>query len=446
LPSHTIGRPVFSSRRLVGPARRWLLAGAAGAAGLWAASLPGCASATGGEGNADGPGATEAPPVAASAASDAGAPGADQAPASPPAATAKTDPPAAAPAAAQPAAQPAVQPVVQAPTDPYAQLGYRQAWASFSATPAGRTVQTVDVLADGTVVVTDTGGVASGLWGGGGRLLWASNLDIPITRFLGAFDDGPRVGVVADRRVYFVDKQQQTIVAVQQLERAVSTAPLRFESALLLGSGSGFASAHNVSTGFQSWAYAVGGALNTAPVLVGSDAAAFASDSGNVLIVDARSGRSLGRAGLYSGPAAPLAAAPDAVFVASRDRSLYALERAGAGERWRLRCDAPLRFAPVYAGGVLYCWLPGRGLSAIDPSNGQVRWSASDVSGAVVTTRGGRLVVWSAPEAVLLDAAKGTVLARVKLEDADRLLSDKATEGNLYAVSASGRVAKYQAR
>lgn len=407
-------------------------------------ALAGCASsATQATTDADttAPAVTTTEPASSTGTTTVAAP---EAPAAPAAPTAPTEP--AKPAVAAKPATPPAPPVPEAPRDPFTTLGYRQAWASFSATPPGRVVQTVDFLDDQSVVVTDTGGVASGLSSGGGKLLWASNLDTPSTRFLGAFDDGPRVGIVADRRVYFVDRQQQTIVSVQQMERAGSAKPIRYGTVLLMGTGSGFSFAHNITTGFQSWAYAVGGPINFAPVQVGSDGVAFASDSGNVLIVDATTGRSLGRAGLYSGPAAPLTAAPDAVFIASRDRSLYAIERAGGGERWRVRSEGPLDLAPIYHAGVVYCWFPARGLLAFDANNGAVKWAAPEVRGTVVGMRGNRLVVWNPPEAILLDAAKGEVVARVTIDDAKMLLTDKFVDGSLFTVSASGRVAKYQPR
>lgn len=336
-------------------------------------------------------------------------------------------------------------PAALVPADPWARLGYRVSWVGYTATPRGHTVSTINVLGP-LVSVTDSSGTVSGLSTGGGDLQWATQVGTPASQFVVSLTDGAGTILVVDGlRLSFLEARTGFLQRTQRMDRTASNVPVSVADALVYGTPDGFVTAHRVTNGIPAWTYLVGGPVSRAVVPLGPGVVGAVSDSGNVLIVDAQ-GRSLGRQKLFGGPGAELASSDDLLFVASRDQSLYAIERAGAGIRWRLQTEHPLTWAPTFHDGVVYCATRAAGLLALDARTGQRRWAAEGISGSVIGRRGQRLIVWNGLDCWLLDIDRGDVIEHVTLPGLSHLLTDAFDSGNLYAVEPSGRISRYQPR
>ncbi|HRQ74203.1 MAG TPA: PQQ-binding-like beta-propeller repeat protein, partial [Phycisphaerales bacterium] len=96
--------------------------------------------------------------------------------------------------------------------------------------------------------------------------------------------------------------------------------------------------------------------------------------------------------------------------------------------------------------GVVYVGTDDRGLLALDAATGAERWAAAGVSGTVIGVRAGRLLVFSGTEAFTLDPDTGDIVERASLPGVAILRPDAFVDGNLYAVSAQGVVAKFVPR
>jgi hypothetical protein len=64
----------------------------------------------------------------------------------------------------------------------------------------------------------------------------------------------------------------------------------------------------------------------------------------------------------------------------------------------------------------------------------------------VVTTSRGDLMVWTGRDLLRVDAARGDIISRATLPGMSGLRADKPQDGNIYAISADGSVAKFSPR
>jgi outer membrane protein assembly factor BamB len=130
------------------------------------------------------------------------------------------------------------------------------------------------------------------------------------------------------------------------------------------------------------------GAVSAAPALW-EDAVYFASEGGDVYAVTAASRDSIwplpGGVFKTGGPiVADLAVDADALYVASTDNKLYALNRNNGTIRWQYFASSALRASPTATSDTVYQFVPGTGLVAIDKSSGDYnrkpRWVAQDAT------------------------------------------------------------------
>lgn len=329
--------------------------------------------------------------------------------------------------------------------DAYATMGYRLEWRGFPTMTARSEVLFFHLLGD-ILVAQDSAGVVSVLDATSGITRWSDQPAAPLTRFVGTVRDGNRLIVSSESEAFFMDVETGTLLDRQRLHRVAMTRPVIDPPMLVYGTSVGELFAHLMINGFKAWGHMVDGAIEVEPVLVG-DTVTVVSRGGSVLAVDSRSGSARGTNRMYAGSEAPLAASDTQVFVASLDQSIYAFDARNASLQWSKLTDTRLRYAPVYHDGRVYCTVETRGLLALDARTGGELWVAEGIIGTVVAQRDGRLIVWDGRrEVVLLDPARGDVIDRVRVDNVAFMKADRFVDGNLYAVSANGVVAKFVPR
>src|SRR5690606_2682791 len=120
----------------------------------------------------------------------------------------------------------------------------------------------------------------------------------------------------------------------------------------IFGGGGGRIFAHDIVTGFAKWQYTLPSEIKVSPVVSGQ--AVFAVDSSGVFAqLDGASGRLMWKGRAF----APVTAAPaigNAIYLASHDQTLYALDRLSGGDRWKFRETEPLKHSPVVMAGSQY--------------------------------------------------------------------------------------------
>lgn len=65
----------------------------------------------------------------------------------------------------------------------------------------------------------------------------------------------------------------------------------------------------------------------------------------------------------------------DAVYVASTDGALYAINRTDGSQRWKFQTQGPIASSPAVANGLVYIVSVDGTFYAVDAANGQKRWS-----------------------------------------------------------------------
>lgn len=330
--------------------------------------------------------------------------------------------------------------------DTWGRLGYRLGWHSFATTASDQNRIMLLDIDDETVLAQDDAGVLTRLNPASGQYKWSTRVEGTYSQYYANVHIRDRVYSMSQSDIFVLDAGTGDILGRQPLTRVAGTKPARFGDLIVYGTRGGQVVSHLVSTGFMAWAYGLNGPVVVPPIPVGDGSVVAVSESGDVIILDATSGASQGRAKMYAGAGSTPAVTEDSIYIASLDQSMYAINTVGGLVRWRYKTDVPLSGKPVLHGGNVHIDIPGRGVTAINTRSGQPAWEAKGVSGTVVAVRNGRLVVWSGREALLLDAARGDVIERVALPDVQMIKADKFVDGALYAVYAGGQVSKFVAK
>ena len=326
--------------------------------------------------------------------------------------------------------------------DAYAKLGYRLKWTGYASVADKGRLHTFEQLGD-LIVAQDTQNVVSAISPTSGELKWVVPLASPLTKFVGATRDRNTILISSESELFFLDVDGGTLLTKQKLDRVVSTKAVGVGPILVYGTSVGEVLGHLLN-GFKAWGYAVGGAFDASPVLVGSQYVGLVSQNGAVIIVDPSTGSAASRYQVFGGMACDPAASDDTLFVASLDQSIYAFPLFGSQPAWRKRTDSKLRTTPTYHGGRLYVHVPSAGLLCLDARTGKELWTAKGVAGTVVAAQRGDLIVWDGSSATRLDAKNGDTIASAKLEGVFKLTPEKFVDGHLYTVMQSGAIHKFE--
>ncbi len=357
--------------------------------------------------------------------------------------------------AAEPAgtanASPPVKKAPQTEYERYAALGYALSWRGFPIVSRRAGTMFFDAFG-GTLVFQDTANVLTVMDGGTGRNRWSAQVDERVSRFTGNAVANDRVYCSSDNELFVLDEKTGAVLERHRLAVVVDTPPVLVGNLAVFGSTTGQVLGHSLVSHYKLWAYKLNGPVTSAPVFAGrsgnfnTDALAAVSQTGEVLVLDPKTGSSISRAKIYSGLANRAVASEDLVYLASTDQSVYAIEVRTGATRWRHRTERPIVEQPALHEGRLYVTIPEQGLTCFDGSSGDVLWSNRELGGSVVAVREGRLIVWDGNSASSVETARGEVVERIELAGVKKLVSDPFVDGALYAVTGDGRVSKFTAR
>lgn len=351
-----------------------------------------------------------------------------------------------------PAAQPASSPKAAAgalpatksldPFEAFSVLGYRPQWIGYPVIPNRHTIKFVDAYPD-IVVVHESGNSITVMDAATGANRWTSDMGSDLTQFVGNVRRGQGdLLVSAESEVLVLDAATGVIKSRQKLGFIVNTKPVLMDNVLIYGCPGGEVLGHSLGSGYKLWAYDLDGSITAPAVQVGNSVAAV-SQGGEVVILNPRSGTANGRGRIYAGLANAPVAGGSSLYIAGLDQSVWAFDEFGRDATWRVRLEKPIREQPTLIEGRLYVVLPDEGLTCFDASSGKRQWTTRGLEGTVIAVRGGRLIAWDGRIASLIDVTRGDVIERVALPGIDRLIPDTFVDGNLYAVSKSGEVARY---
>jgi outer membrane protein assembly factor BamB len=330
----------------------------------------------------------------------------------------------------------------------WSRLGYKWDWTGFPFVSGNGRITDIVVFPD-VVVTQESGSVVSVLEASNGSQRWSSGQANPLTRFVGnvRFADAARGDVLvsaSESELFILSLQTGTLLDRQKLDKVVNTRPLASGDRVIFGTAVGEVFSHWLERSFKVWGFGTSAAIDTDLARIDDATIVAANQAGQLTFLN-DAGSLVSQSRIFGGPGAPMATGNGMVFIASVDQSLYAYDTAGR-QVWRLRTNAPLREKPTFANGVVYCSLQEPGLSAFDAASGRTLWSNKDVHGVVVATRKGRLIVRDGERVLAVDPQRGDIIEAVTAKGLQRLATDAFEDGNLYAVSTSGVVAKFLPR
>jgi outer membrane protein assembly factor BamB len=318
-------------------------------------------------------------------------------------------------------------------------MGYRLDWESRVVVADGYRLQEMEVVGD-TLIAREGGTVLSVLDERSGRTQWTEVLGNPLQTFVGSVRVGNLLLVSSSTELLIYDIETGQLTGKQRLSTVVNTRPVIVGDLAIYGCPNGHVLAHNWRTGFRAWAYDVHGAIDTEPVLVGSDIVVVNED-GSVMVVTP-DGQSIGRRQLFDRISNHPVATDELIYIAGEDQSVWALTRVDCVAAWRYRTASPLKGQPVLLDGVLYVDVPSEGFVALDAETGDVVWTCAEARGRLLTRRGDRLLVWWPNVIHEIDAATGRHVAVHKMPRLAFATTDNLVDGNLFLGTADGRITK----
>lgn len=330
----------------------------------------------------------------------------------------------------------------------WSKLGYKWDWTGFPFVSSRGHIADISVYPD-VVVTQESGSAVSVLEASNGSQRWSNALANPLTRFVGTqrFNDARRGDVLltsSQSEVYILALQTGTLLDRQALDKVVNTKPLVSGDRLIYGTPVGEIFSHWLERSFKVWGFGTSASIE-ADITRVSDGTIVSVNQAGQLTFLTEGGSLVAQSQIFGGPGAPLVTGNNTVFIASLDQSLYAYSPSGA-QLWRMRTNAPLREKPYFRNNVVYVSLDERGLSAFDAASGKPLWNNKNVHGTVEAARKGHLLVHDGDRLVTIDPEQGDIITSITVKGLQRVVVDQAEDGNLYAVSKSGVVAKFLPR
>ncbi len=325
--------------------------------------------------------------------------------------------------------------------DAWNAIGYSIDWRGFPVVPEGEHIIFLNVY-DDIVLAQESAATVSVLEASTGALRNSAQVANRLTRFVGNFRINNTAVISSDTEAFLMDLETGNVFERQSFSpRVVTTHPVYVDNQKIYGTAVGHVFSQYMKPAVEAWAFDLGSPIDVAPVLAGNTLAAI-SRRGDIAFLDPTSGTLLGKASIFGGCEAEPVASDSMVFFASLDQSIYGFSLSGK-QIWRVRTEEPLHITPTYAAGVLYVPSDDKGLRAIDAATGIELWSQKKIAGRVIAKRNGNLLTWDGTTAATLDPATGDVITQVRLEGLSMLKADKFEDGNLYAVSTTGIIAKF---
>ncbi len=250
-----------------------------------------------------------------------------------------------------------------------------------------------------------------------------------------------------DAAIVSLNAHSGHLVQTQKLEKVPSTSSVVHGKYLIFGARGGQLVWQQFAIGHIWKCNELGGAIKSPPIAVGTSLAA-ASTNGEVMLFDPNTTRQYWRHTLAGGVQGRLASGGGAVFAASADHAIHAIEVNNGHQRWRYLTDAPLACNLFADDDRVYAQVPGEGLVAISTQASSMlacslAWK-SRVTGDAICRAGTRLIVWDSASLTLtaIDAATGLTEASVKLPGVVDLKVTGPVDPDMFLLGEGGKVQK----
>ncbi|MFW6059404.1 MAG: PQQ-binding-like beta-propeller repeat protein [Phycisphaeraceae bacterium] len=318
------------------------------------------------------------------------------------------------------------------------ELGYTLSWLEDLGLPADEEIAGVYPLGDLIIVIEQQSNTIWALSARDGQRQWATVVGNPDLPLHGALRHDGLVHISSTTRLYSLREHTGELIDTTPLESAVTTGPVHHENYAIFGAINGRIFAHGFESNFPAWLYKLPDQIITPPVLT-RGRVFFADASGNYVLLDANNGDRLWRGHTFGPVTAKPVADENTIYVASEDRSLYALSLGNLGEdRWRYHTDVPLTRSPVVFQDVVFLSIPGHGTIALDIETGEPLWEMSEQDNQPILQRGDELLLSTGQSLELVEARTGALVAQAPTLTLERVIP--GPDDSLILVSPDGRL------
>jgi outer membrane protein assembly factor BamB len=329
--------------------------------------------------------------------------------------------------------------------DAWQSLGYRWEWNSRPPMVAGAQMDFADAY-DDVIVVQDTGSLVSVIESGTGKIRWYKQVRETVTRFVGNTRQGDSLIVANETELFEFDINTGNTIDRTDLKTIATTRPAMFGNLAVIGNAAGRLIAIDTKNDVRIWEYQYDGLLESPPIRVDSSTVAAVSTKGDLRVLDVDTARTKAAARISGNAGSDILTDGEYLFIGSLDQSVYAFDLFDGSRAWRHRSAAPVTVQPTLIDETLFATTKDSGLIAFDGYTGDTLWTNPTIGGWVVTTSEGDLIVWTGREILRVDAERGDVIARAKLENISGIRSNSPIDGEIFVISAQGTVAKFSPR
>ncbi len=166
----------------------------------------------------------------------------------------------------------------------------------------------------------------------------------------------------------------------------------------------------------------------------------FATDAGNVISITPDRPRRLWQFDAGGGIVAPIVRDAESLFVASRDTNIYRINILTGRLVWKYQTEAVLDRAPRITQGVLYQYVRGKGLLAIDKRSGDALWLLAEGVDLLAEANGKAYVITNAGTLAVMDNKRAKQLYSVNFAPVSRYTAN-VTDSKIYIADKAGRIA-----
>jgi len=177
------------------------------------------------------------------------------------------------------------------------------------------------------------------------------------------------------------------------------------------------------------------------------DSVIFATDAGNVISIAPNAPKRLWQFNASDAIAGPIVRDGYSLFFASKDTNVYRVDMVGLPERkrliWKYQAAAVLDKAPRVTQQVVYQYVYGKGVTAIDKENGTLLWTVPGGVDLLAQSKGKAYVITNKSTLVVMDNARAKKLYSVNFAGVSKYAANIA-DSKIYIADKRGRIACLQ--
>lgn len=318
-------------------------------------------------------------------------------------------------------------------------LGLERAWFSQVRLDRGRSRVERAILSGDRLDVLTTAGVVHEFDAQTGETVWVASVGNPNYPSLGPSASESHVALVNGSTLYVLDRADGRPVRIHRVGGAPGAAPALAQQRVLVPLVNGRVESYPLDKEvFAPASYPSQGRAMVAP-LTTAQSVVWSTDTGHVYVGRADELRVRFRLETDSDIVAQAAYHQPYIYIATTSGEVFAVDETTGAKRWKYATGYPILRAPAAVGDRVFVTSGEPALHCVSADTGAVAWEAEDVAQFSAASRTRVYGVDVLGRLVVLDAATGATLGRMKTDSSTNTLVNDQTD-RLYLVSDDGMV------